>query len=245
MPIHSYRQTRKDAALKPICPNTFTNKPGKMRSRTYLPIHLPTTPEICSLEPTCPYTLTDKPGKMRSRTYLPIHLPTTPERCSLESTCPYTLTDKPGKMQPRTLPAHILLPTNPERCGLKTYMLIHSYRQTRKDAALKPTCPNNLTNKPGKMRVSNLPAHTLTDNPGKMQPRTYLPIHSYRQTRKDAASNLPAHTLLSTNPERCSLEPTCPYTLTDKPGKMLWFLFDVCFTALRHILCHFGRGLLT
>ena len=123
------------SALKPICPYTLTDNPGKMRSQTYLPIHLPTTPERCGLKPTCPYTLTNKPGKMRSQTYLPIHsyrqhrndavsklpahalLLTTPERCGLKPTYQYTLTNKPGKMRSQTyLPIH--LPTTPERCGL-------------------------------------------------------------------------------------------------------------------------------
>ena len=53
-----------------------------------------------------------------------------------------------------------------------------------------------------------------------MRSQTYLPIHSYQQTRKDGVSNLPAYTFLPTTLEPCSLKPTCPYTLTDNLRKM-------------------------
>ena len=83
---------------------------------------------------------------------------------------------------------------------------------TQERGSLKPTCPNTYDN-PGNIQPKTyLPIHSY--QPEKMRPNTYLHIHSYQQTQKDAFSNLPVHTLLLTTLERYGLNPTCPYTLT-------------------------------
>ena len=163
---YTYQQPRKDAAS-----NLPANKPGKMWSQTYLPIHshrqpqqgavsnpsahkpLPTTPERCSLKPAWLYIYRQARKDVASN--LPAHtclstcpydtlLPTTPERCGLKPNCPYTLTDKPGKMPLNTSPVSNLLPQT---------IFFHL-----------PTNPKRFRFTP----VSNLPAHTLTNKPGKM-----------------------------------------------------------------------------
>ena len=128
---------------------------------------------------TCPYTLADNPGKMRSQTYLPIHSYRQPQKLAVSN-----------------LHSHTLLPTTSERCGLnQPAHMIQSYRQRWKVAVSNLTfhtlLPSNLERccstpismllpqtllfhlptKPERFHftlVSNLPAHTLTNKPGKM-----------------------------------------------------------------------------
>ena len=85
LPAHTLISTNPERrGLKPNCPYTLTDNPGKMRSQTYLPRHLACTffmPLNSYLKTTSPDTLislTDKPRKI-------------PLYTGLRHTCPYTL----------------------------------------------------------------------------------------------------------------------------------------------------------
>ena len=146
LPIHSYRQPRKEAVLKPTYPYTITNNPGKMRSQSYLPIQLPTTPERCGLNPTCPY-IYQQPRKDVASNLPHTLISTNPERRGLKPNWPYTLTDNPGKMRSQTyLPRHL---------AYTFFMPLNSY--------LKTTSPDtliSLTDKPRKIPLYTGLRHT-------------------------------------------------------------------------------------